>query len=194
MMGKGQETRQAIVTRAIRLASIVGLEGVTIGRLAEELKLSKSGLFAHFRSKENLQVEAVHTAAELFLEAVMVPTEREPQGIDRVRAFFDNWLAWGDSPAGCFFVSAAVELDDQPGPARDALVKAHRDLRDALTTAAQIAVEKGHFRPDLDAEQFAFELYGIVLSAHHFHRFVRDPDTLARTRTAFERLVSDAEV
>src|SRR5512138_1517343 len=160
-VAKGEQTRQAILTRAFEIAKMVGLSGLTIGRLAEETGLSKSGLFAHFGSKEALEVAVVEEAGRQFVQEVMVPALRQPRGEPRVRALFERWLAWGERPGGCFFVGASAELDDRPGPPRDALVQAAKDWIDAIATAAEIAVSEGHFRADLDARQFAFELYGI---------------------------------
>jgi AcrR family transcriptional regulator len=192
-VSKGEETRQAILARAFELATVIGIAGVTIGRLAEEMGLSKSGLFAHFGSKEALDVAIVEEASRQFVQTVMVPALREPRGEPRVRALFENWLLWGARPGGCFFVGASAELDDRPGPPRDALVRASRDWIDELAKAARIAIREGHFGPSLDAEQFAFELYGIMLSCHQFSRFLREPDALMRTRAAFDRLVAAAK-
>lgn len=191
-MGKGEVTRTAIVSRAVELATSIGLDGLSIGRLAEELKLSKSGLFAHFGSKDNLQVETIVAARAEFVESVVAPALKAPRGEPRVRELFERWLHWGARPGGCFFVAAAVELDDRPGKARDALVDSQRDWHEALATAARIAVEQGHFRDDLDPEQFAFEMYALMLGAHHFHHFIRDRKSLTRTRRAFEALVERA--
>jgi AcrR family transcriptional regulator len=192
-VSKGEETRQAILTRAFELASVIGVNGVTIGRLAEETGLSKSGLFAHFGSKEALDVAVVEEAARQFVQAVMVPALREPRGEPRVRALFERWVAWGQRDGGCFFVGASAELDDRPGPPRDALVRANKDWVDELAKAARIAVREGHFRADLDSEQFAFELYGIMLSYHQFQRFLHDPTATAKTHHAFDRLVATAK-
>jgi len=191
-MSKGETTRQAIVERASALAAVVGLEGLSIGRLAEELGLSKSGLFAHFGSKEALQVQVIEEAARQFVQEVVVKALTRPRGEPRVRGFFDAWLRWGDRPGGCFFVAATSELDDRPGPARDALVKTMRDWLDALATAARIAVEEGHFRRDLDAQQFAYELYSLMLGHHLTARFLRDPKALQRTRRGFDALLASA--
>lgn len=191
-MAKGDETRQAILTRAFELANVIGVSGLTIGRLAEATGLSKSGLFAHFGSKEALEVAVVEEAARQFVQDVMVPALGKPRGEPRVRALFEHWLAWGDRDGGCFFVGASAELDDRPGPPRDALVRASKDWIDALTTAAQIAITEGHFRADLDPRQFAFELYGIMLAAHTFGRFLHDRGTKSRTHDAFERLIAAA--
>jgi AcrR family transcriptional regulator len=189
---KGETTRATIAEHAVRLAARVGLEGLSVGQLASELRLSKSGLFAHFGSKENLQVETIKTARELFVAEVLQPALTQPRGEPRIRAMFERWLAWCESPGGCFFVAAAVELDDRPGPARDALMQAQRDWLDALATAARIAVEARHFRRGLDTQQFAFELYSLMLGHHHFQRFLHDPRALPRTRRAFEALLEQS--
>lgn len=193
-MTKGAETRQAILARAFELAAVVGVSGLSIGRLAEATGLSKSGLFAHFGSKEALEVAVVEEAARQFVQEVMVPALRQPRGEPRVRAMFERWLAWGQRPGGCFFVGTSGELDDRPGPARDALVQACKDWIDAIATAARIAVAEGHLRAELDPEQFAFEVYGIAMGAHTFHRFLQAPGAIDRARAAFERLLSDHAV
>ncbi|MBA2541975.1 MAG: TetR/AcrR family transcriptional regulator [Deltaproteobacteria bacterium] len=189
-MTKGDETRQTILSRAFELATVIGVSGLTIGRLAEATGLSKSGLFAHFGSKEALEVAVVEEASRQFVQEVMVPALAKPRGEPRVKALYDHWLLWGDRPGGCFFVGASAELDDRPGPPRDALARACKDWIDALTTAAQIAVHEGHFRADLDARQFAFELYGIMLATHTFSRFLHDRGARGHTQQAFDRLLS----
>jgi AcrR family transcriptional regulator len=188
-VSKGDDTRQAILERAFELASVIGVSGLTIGRLAEEMGLSKSGLFAHFGSKEALDVAVVEEASRQFVQEVMVPALREPRGEPRVRALFERWLVWGQRPGGCFFVGASAELDDRVGPSRDALARADKDWLDELAKAARIAVREGHFATTIDPDQFAFELNGIMLSFHQFHRFLREPEALVRTRRAFDRLV-----
>lgn len=189
-MAKGDETRAAILSQAFELANVIGVSGLTIGRLAEATGMSKSGLFAHFGSKEALEVAVVEEAGRQFVQAVMVPSLGQPRGEPRVRALYHHWMKWGEREGGCFFVGASAELDDRPGPPRDALVRACKDWIDAITTAAQIAVTEGHFRSDLDARQFAFELYGIMLAAHTFGRFLRERGTTRRTNEAFERLLA----
>lgn len=193
-MAKGEETRQAILARAFELANVIGVAGLSIGHLAEATGLSKSGLFAHFGSKEALEVAVVDEAARQFVQAVMVPALRQPRGEPRVRALFERWLDWGARPGGCFFVGATAELDDRPGPPRDRLVQVSKDWIDALATAARIAVTEGHFRDETDPDQFAFELYGLMLASHTYARFLRDDDALVRTRKAFDRLVGSARV
>jgi AcrR family transcriptional regulator len=192
-MRKGELTHQAILERAVRLASRVGLQGLTIGGLAEELQLSKSGLFAHFRSKASLEVEVLEAATTLFTQVVVRPALARPRGEPRVRALFERWLDWARSSAlegGCIFVAAAAELDDTPGPARDKLVQSEKDWLECVAHTARTAVNEGHFRKDADVEQFASELHGITLSYHHSARLMRDPKAEERARRAFESLLS----
>ena len=190
-MGKGEDTRDAILERAVQLASEVGLDGLTIGRLASALDLSKSGLFAHFASKEGLQLATLDRAAERFTEVVIRPALEAPRGEPRLRALVERWLAWPvevPQPGGCIFVQAAVELDDRPGPARERLVALQREWLRVLATAVKSGVAQGHFRRDVDPEQVAFELYGIMLSTHHASRLLGDPRATTRARRAVERL------
>ncbi|MBJ6760442.1 TetR/AcrR family transcriptional regulator [Myxococcaceae bacterium JPH2] len=193
-MRKGELTHQAILERAVRVASRVGLQGLSIGGLADELNLSKSGLFAHFRSKVSLQVEVLEAASARFTERVIRPALTQPRGEPRVRALFENWLTnWArdeELEGGCLFVAAAVELDDSPGPARDRLVQTQRDWLDCLAQAARIAVAEGHFRADTDVDQFAHDEYAVFLGYHHAARLLRDPRGEARARRAFEVLLS----
>lgn len=192
-MSKGERTRDAILEHALRRASEIGLDGITIGRLASDLDLSKSGLFAHFASKEALQVQTLDRAAERFVEVVIRPALTAPRGEPRLRALFERWQRWPvevPQPGGCIFVQAAAELDDRPGPAHDRLVTLQRQWLGALATAVKGAQEAGHFRADLDADQLAFELHGIMLSFHHAARLLRDRSAATRARTAFERLVA----
>ena len=154
--------------------------------------MSKSGLFAHFRSKEEMQTQVLQTAVDRFIDTVVAPALRQPRGEPRVRAIFDRWLAWAEAswlPGGCLFIASAIELDDRPGPLREFLVSAQRDWLDALANTARIAVEEGHFRADLDTAQFAYELYSIALSYHHFQRLMRDPKAHDRAASAFEDLL-----
>jgi len=194
-MSKGEETRSAVLTHALALASRLGLEGVTIGVLAEEVGLSKSGLFAHFKSKEALQVAILDEATSRFVVGVVSPALRQPRGEPRVRALYENWMRWVRSeflPGGCIFIQAMVELDDRPGVARDRLVASQRDWIDTLATAARIAKEEGHFRADLDPQQLAQELVQLAYGGHLLSRTLRDPAIDARTASAYERLLRDA--
>lgn len=189
---KGDETRHAILDHALREASRVGLEGLSIGGLAKDLRLSKSGLFAHFQSKEALQIQVIETAAARFLEVVLVPALQAPRGLARLRILYDRWLGWSEAvglPGGCLFVTAAVEFDDRDGPVREVLVRTQADWLRALAHAARLAVETGEFQQDLDPELFAQELYGVVLGYYHAHRLLRDPAARDRADQAFESLV-----
>ncbi|HSC88747.1 MAG TPA: TetR/AcrR family transcriptional regulator [Polyangiaceae bacterium] len=187
-MSKADDTRGRILHQAIRLGSLVGLEGLTLGRLAEELRLSKSGLYAHFASKENLQVAVLENYADEFRRNVIEPAIREPRGEPRVVALFDRWLRWVSTdglPGGCLFVAAATELDDRPGPVRDTLVRMQQAWLGAIVRSLSIAQDEGHYDRTLDADQLAFELNGLMLSFHHQSRLLREPDALARVSQAF---------
>ena len=193
MVSKGLQTRDRILDKAFRLAAREGLEGLSLSTLAADLGLSKSGLFAHFTSKEDLQLEMLRVASERFVEKVMAPAIRRPRGLPRMNAVFDNWREWMmGMPGGCIFVAAAAELDDRDGPVRAFVVSQQRELLKALARTARICVEEGHFRPDLDVDQFAFDVLAIYLGFHEFHRLLRDPRAVQRARRAFERLVEDA--
>jgi AcrR family transcriptional regulator len=194
-MSKGEDTRAAILERALATTSRLGLEGLSIGSLAQDLGMSKSGLFAHFGSKEDLQLRVLELAVERFVESVVRPALARPRGEPRVRALFENWLAWAEAsylPGGCVFIATANELDDRPGPLRDRLVDYQRQWLAVLARAARIAQEEGHFRSDLDTEQFAYESYAVLLAYHHFRRLLRDPGARDRARRAFDDLLGAA--
>jgi AcrR family transcriptional regulator len=196
-MRKGEQTRQGILETALAEVSTTGLSGLSIGGLAHKVSMSKSGLFAHFDSKHDLQLQVLQTARGLFIEKVIAPALQQPRGEPRVRALFDNWLEWSESsllPGGCPFVSAAVELDDQPGSLRDYLVQAQKDWLDTLATAARIAVEEGHFKPGLDTHRFAFDFYSVILAYYHFSRLLDDPETTERCRKAFADLLERSRI
>jgi AcrR family transcriptional regulator len=194
-MSKGAATRDRIIERALRTASVEGLEGISLGRLASDVGMSKSGLFAHFESKEALQLDVLAAAAEKFTEVVVHPAFQAPRGEPRVRALFEHWLRWERNeslPGGCVFMHAIAELDDRPGPARDALVDWQRQWLDALAKAARIAVNEGHFHGGVDAELFAFQQYGLVMAYYHARRLFNDPQAEDRVRRAFDALVTAA--
>jgi AcrR family transcriptional regulator len=191
-MSKGERTRGAILDHALDLASVVGLEGLSIGALASHSGLSKSGLFAHFGSKEALQLATLKAASAAFIDQVMAPARSKPRGLERLRAMFENWLGWTErNQGGCLFVTAAVELDDRDGPAREFLVGQQRSWLEALARQARYAAAGGELRADLDPEQFAFELYGLYLGYHNARRLQRDPDAGRRARAAFDTLVQN---
>ena len=192
MRTKGERTHSAILERATGLASQLGLTGLTIGHLAEDLRLSKSGLFAHFRSKEALQIQVLEHAAAKFVAQVVRPSLREPRGEPRLRALFERWLAWDTAqslPGGCVFAQAASELDDRTGPVRDRLVQLQREWIGVLVTSVGLGVAAARFRPDTDAEQFAQDMYGVMLAFHHGWRLLSDPQAEARARRAFGALL-----
>jgi AcrR family transcriptional regulator len=191
-VSKGEQTRDAILDTALALASTGGLEGLSIGQLARQVGLSKSGLFAHFGSKEDLQLAVLQTAVDRFIAEVVTPALRQPRGEPRVRAFFERWLDWEQAtflPGGCPFLAVSCELDDRPGRVRDFLVASQNDWLEALAAAARIAVSEGHFRADLDPAQFAYEIYSVILAYHQFTRLMHDPTTEQRCRLAFEGLI-----
>lgn len=192
IVAKGDETKRAILGDALAQASELGLSGLTIGSLAKRTSMSKSGLFAHFASKEALQIAVLEEARDRFVAEVLSPALKKPRGEPRVRAIFERWLGWEKAaflPGGCIFVAAAAELDDQHGPVRDRLVEIQRDWVDALETAARIAVEAGHFRRGLDVEQWAFELWGMMLAYHWHARLMQSPDATDRVLWCFEALL-----
>ncbi|MBS3916312.1 MAG: TetR/AcrR family transcriptional regulator [Sulfuritalea sp.] len=193
-MGKGEETRQLILDEALALSSQIGVGGLSIGALADKAGMSKSGLFAHFGSKEEMQIAVLREGQQRFVDTVVKPALREPRGIARLRAFLANWLDWtrrARLPGGCPMNAAANEFDDQPGPVRDAVAAGLDDGRRMLATSVRMAVEAGELRPDTDIEQFVFEFSGIVLVAMQSQRLFREKDANRRALDAFERLVRD---
>lgn len=194
-MTKGSDTRDAILDIALAKASQVGLGALSIGELAKEAGMSKSGLFAHFESKENLQLEVMQSAAQRFIEQIVTPALRAPRGEPRVRALFENWFRWAKNsklPGGCLFINAATELDDQPGPLRDFLVASQRDWLATFAQAAKIAVDEAHFRAELDCDKFARRVYSIFLAYHHFSRLLQMSDAESQARAEFESLVAES--
>lgn len=194
-MGKGESTRETVLREALAQSSRVGLRGITIGGLADSLEMSKSGLFAHFRSKEGLQAAVLDYATDAFVRLVIHPALTSPRGEPRLRTLFERWLGWdGHSdfalPGGCIFVAVTTEFDDEPdGPVRDKVVRCQRDFLDTIETIVRTGVSEGHFRDDIDTAQVAQELHGIMLGHHFAARLMRDPAAADRARTAFERLL-----
>jgi AcrR family transcriptional regulator len=191
-VGKGDQTKQAVLDQALDVARRVGLSGLTIGSLAEQTQLSKSGLYAHFGSKETLQIEVLEQARQRFEDAVVRPAVQAPRGEARVRELFDRWVRWEAAPGGCPFIAASTEFDDQPGPVRDRLVRDQRDLFDMIGTVFRTGIAEGQFQTDADSEQFAQDFYGVILAFHHTARLLRDGQAEARARRAFEALLIQA--
>ena len=193
-MRKGEHTKTLILNEAVAHASLVGFEGLSIGSLAGRLGLSKSGLFAHFGSKEGLQMQTLQRAQDRFEEVVFRPALKLPRGLPRLRAIFINWLDYLEaiaSQGGCPVLAAAAEYDDRPGPVRDMLLAGQRELRGALVKALRLCVEEGHLRQDTDAWQLAYEFFGIMLAAHHDRKLLADSRAAQHAAAAFERLIRD---
>jgi AcrR family transcriptional regulator len=191
-MGKGEQTRTAILDEALKIASRLGLEGLTIGSLADATGMSKSGLFAHFGSREDLQLAVLEHAAQRYGEMVFAPVLKIERGLPRLRALFERWLDWAIAsglPGGCIMISAANEYDDRPGPIRDAVI-ANQHRGSAITQkAVRLAIEEGHLRADTDPEQISFELLGIVLATHNHRRLLGDKEARKRALIAFDQLI-----
>jgi AcrR family transcriptional regulator len=193
-MSKGEETRAAILDAALVQASTAGFESLTIGSLAERTGLSKSGLFAHFGSREELQVAAVEAAAARFTETVFLPALKAKRGLPRIRALFESWLDWTarNGLSGCPLQAAAIEFDDQPGTVRDTVVGHYRRLEQELGRAVELAIEQGHLRANLDVEQFVFDMLGVIFAYYHSARLLQRDEAVARARKSFERVIAAA--
>jgi len=191
-MTKGKDTKTTILETGLDMASHLGLECVSIGTLARATKMSKSGLFAHFLSKENLQVEIVDYAGQVFSENVIAPTLKTEAGIPRIRALVDNWIDWScELTGGCIFVSASSEYSDRPGKVRDRLLRQQKDWIDCLARIAQSGISAGAFREDIDCEQFAFDLYSLLLGFYLYDKLLHNAETKKRQEESLERLLAD---
>ena len=182
----------AILEAGLQMASQFGLEGVSIGSLAKTINMSKSGLFAHFQSKENLQIEILNHAGRLFSEGVVVPALKTKAGVPRIRALVNNWVQWTSKlSGGCIFVSASTDYSDRPGKVRDFLLGQQNDWIDCLRRIAESAIRVGDFRKDIDCEQFAFDLYSLLLGFHLYDKLLDDAETKKRQDQALRRLLDD---
>lgn len=189
---KSKRTRTHVLNEAVRLASRVGLGGLSFGTLAEQSGISKSGLFAHFRSKEELQIATLELAASQFVERVLAPVvTATPRGVPRIRAFFDAWLVdinAGILQGGDVLIGSAFEFDDAPdGPVRDAVVRGHRAMYSAIERMVRIAIDEGHLHADTDPSQFAFEFLGIVHAYHHERRLLGGAQPARHAQAMLER-------
>jgi AcrR family transcriptional regulator len=192
VLPKGERTRADILQLAWQRALHVGLEGLSIGTLAADAGMSKSGLFAHFGSKEGLQIALLEHAAAQFVEDVVRPALRAPRGEPRLRELYARWLGWATAnlaTGGCLFSSAAWEFDDRPGPVRDRLAEILGDWVRAMERAVRISVEEGHLRGDLDPVEIAQHIHSLQLGMHLHTRLFRDPAARERAEHAFERLL-----
>ncbi|NMM37206.1 MAG: TetR/AcrR family transcriptional regulator [Glaciimonas sp.] len=190
-MRKGELTRAAILDVALNLASRNGLEGLTIGLLAEKMHMSKSGVFAHFGSREDLQIEVLKLYHSHFEQEVFYPSTKALRGLPRLEEMFARWVkrVTVEIASGCIYISGAAEYDDRPGQIRDALVGMVRVWQEALLRCALQAVEMGHLRPETNPQQMVFEIYGLILALHHDARFLRVPGSVERAQIGFERLI-----
>src|SRR3954464_14135423 len=192
LQSKGEQTRTAILDEALKIASRLGLEGLTIGSLADATGMSKSGLFAHFGSREDLQLAVLEHFAHLYGERVFVPVLKIERGLPRLRALFERWLDWtiaSGLPGGCIMISAAAEYDDRPGPIRDCVIANQRRGSALCEKAVRLAIEEGHLKTGTDPEQIAFEMLGIVLASHNHRRLRGDGEPRKRALTAFAQLI-----
>jgi AcrR family transcriptional regulator len=192
-MRKGEMTRAAILDVALDLASRDGLEGLTIGLLADRMNMSKSGVFAHFGSREDLQLEVLKLYHRRFEQEVFYPSIQEARGLPRLRMMFAQWVkrVSVEIASGCIYISGAVEYDDRPGPIREALVTMVGAWQGALLRATQQAIECGHLKADTDAQQLVYEMYGLILAVHHDARFLRIPGAVERATVGFNRLIDN---
>ncbi len=188
---KGRQTRSAILDAALQLAAEKGLEGLSMGVLAEALHMSKSGVFAHFGSREALQLCVIREYNDRFAIEVFQPALRQPRGLPRLQSLFQRWVhrVSDEIDSGCLYISGAVEFDDRPGPVRDALVTMVQAWQQALHRAMELSIQVGHLQAQTDTRQLLFEVHGLVLALHHDARFLRQADVLQRAQVAFERVV-----
>ena len=190
-LAKGRQTRAAIVDMALRMAAQLGLEGLSIGTLADAMGKSKSGVFAHFGSRDELQIAIVREYHARFEAEVFLPALGQPRGLPRVRALFDNWMRHtsAELDSGCIFISGAIEFDDRPGPVRDALAESVHAWMGAMTRAVAQACEEGHLSPDADPHPITFEIHGLILALHYEARFLRRAGAIQRTKQGFDNIL-----
>ncbi|RCX10894.1 TetR/AcrR family transcriptional regulator [Extensimonas vulgaris] len=188
---KGRQTKAAIVDAALGLATHIGLEGLSMGALAELMGMSKSGVFAHFGSREELQISVIREYHARFEQEVFYPALQAPRGVARLRALFERWMARTsvEIDSGCIYISGAVEFDDRPGPVRDALASSVRTWHAALKRAIVQCKECGELRADTDEEQMLFEIHGLILALHYEARFLQTPGSLTRALTGFDHIL-----
>lgn len=195
MKSERVSTRDKILRHGLNIVSTSGLSGITLGTLAEQVGMSKSGLFAHFGSKEDVQLEVLDRSAAVAAEHIVVPAMLAKEGLPRLKALVQNWLGWwakAELPGGCPATAGMFELDDVETRVRERLVLMEREWRLTLEQTTQRAIELGHLRKDLEVEQFVWELCGIYLSHHASVRFIRDPQADSRAQKAFLSLLKRA--
>lgn len=179
-----------ILDIGLEMASRLGLESVSIGELAKAARMSKSGLFAHFQSKENLQIEILQFAGDRFAQGVVIPALKVEAGIARIQALVDNWIGWtARLSGGCIFVQAGNDFKDRPGKVRDFLLQQQEAWIDSLRRIARSAIRAGHFRPEIDCDQFAFELYSLLLGFHLYYKLLQNDDIQGRQQASLDALI-----
>jgi AcrR family transcriptional regulator len=188
---RGLKTRRTILRKAVNIASLEGLEGLTIGKLASTLRISKSGLFAHFGSKTDLQCAVVDEARDIFVEIVVLPAV-QLRGLRLLRALCENWLSYGERkifPGGCFFSAASLEFDDRPGPVRDRIVGLMKNWLGNLEHAARDAQSAGEIRKEVDVRQLAFEIQALAMGGNWSSRLFRDETAFRSAKAAILRRI-----
>ena len=191
VLHKGRQTKAAIVEAALGLAAQIGLEGLSIGALAEVTGMSKSGVFAHFGSREELQISVIREYHDRFEHEVFYPALQEARGLPRLKALFDNWMqrTSAEIDSGCIYISGAVEFDDRPGPVRDALASTVNTWQSALRRAVELAQSLRQLDPQADPQQIAFEIHGLILALHYEARFLKTPGSIERAHRGFEHII-----
>ena len=189
---KGQQTKAAIVDAALGLATQIGVEGLRIGALAEVTRMSKSGVFAHFGSREELQISVIREYHVRFEEEVFYPALKAQRGLPRLRAMFANWMQRTsiEIDSGCIYISGAVEFDDRPGPVRDALASSVMTWHGALKRTITMAKALGELHADVDEDQMLFEIHGLILALHYEARFLKNPGSIDRANTGFDNILA----
>jgi AcrR family transcriptional regulator len=189
---KGQQTKLTIIDAALGLAAQIGLEGLSIGVLAEVTRMSKSGVFAHFGSREELQISVIREYFHRFEQEIFYPALKSPRGLPRLQALFSNWMkrVSVEIQSGCIFISGAVDFDDRTGPVRDALASAVKTWLAAVHRAVVQAKEEGHLSPDADERQIVFEIHSLILGLHYEARFLKTPGSIERAHKGFEHILA----
>ena len=189
---KGQQTKAAIVEAALGLATHIGLEGLSIGALADVTGMSKSGVFAHFGSREELQISVIREYHQRFEQEIFYPAMQQPRGLPRLRAMFDHWMQRTsiELDSGCIYISGAIEFDDRQGPVRDALAGSVLVWMEAMRRAIEQCKSLGQLHPDTDEQQMLFEIHGLILALHYEARFLQSPGSMERATRGFDNILA----
>jgi AcrR family transcriptional regulator len=191
LLQKGQQTKAAIIDTALGMAAQLGLEGLSIGAVADAMQMSKSGVFAHFGSREELQISVIREYHQRFEQEIFFPAMEMPRGLPRLRSLFHSWMlrTSAEIDSGCLYISGAVEFDDRPGPVRDALASSVKTWLTALHRAVLQARDEQHLSKDTDATQMSFEIHGLILALHYEARFLKTAKSLNRAKQGFENIL-----